>query len=145
MASFLVWYPFCKYQPTKIDGKRLIHVETTKHTRHALIVDDKPLVREMVSTYLGIEGYTFETAANGQEGLAKFNAGKFDLVITDRIMPDMDGAQLASAIKHISPNTPIIMLTATPPTDTPADVDIVLEKPVTLATFSNAIRTLVPA
>jgi CheY-like chemotaxis protein len=107
-------------------------------------VDDKALVREMITTYLTSDGHTFETATNGREGLAKFKAGRFDVVITNRLMPDMDGLQLAVAIKQTSPNTPIIMLTATPPLDKPAEIDVILEKPVTLEVFRAGLKRVAP-
>lgn len=50
-------------------------------------------------------------ASNGLEGLEKFKSGNFDLVITDKAMPDMGGDKLADYIKQIMPKMPIIMIT----------------------------------
>jgi CheY-like chemotaxis protein len=60
---------------------------------------------------LSSQGHTVETANNGLEGLDKFLSGQFDLVVTDRAMPEMGGDQLATAIKQVAPDRPIIMLT----------------------------------
>ena len=84
------------------------HANAALHSLHILVVDDAPVVREPVAAYLRIEGYTVETAANGREGLEKFRTGQFNVVVTDRKMPEMNGDQLAAAIKQIAPNTPVI-------------------------------------
>ena len=49
------------------------------------------MVREMIAQYLLIDGHTVETASNGREGLEKFKERYFDLVVTDRAMPKMNG------------------------------------------------------
>ena len=115
---------------------------------HVLCVDDNPGVRELITRYLTIDGHTVETATNGREGLGKFDAGRFDLVITDKDMPEMDGIQLAVASKQIAPSKPIIMLTAFADEmkaigDIPADVDYLLSKPVTLTEFREALAQVI--
>jgi PAS domain S-box-containing protein len=78
---------------------------------HVLVVEDEPLIRDIESEYLTCDGYSVETAANGRTGLEKFRAGRFDLVLSDLAMPEMNGDQLATAIREIAPDTPIIMVT----------------------------------
>jgi len=110
---------------------------------HVLLVEDEPRVRDAVALYLFVDGHTCETASNGLEGLSKFYAGSFDVVITDIAMPEMNGIQLAAAIKEIAPNKPIIMLTGFGNTmkelDDIPDVDYLLNKPVTLGDFRKAL------
>jgi len=120
--------------------------ETGAITRslHVLLVDDEPDVRDIISRYLLADGHTVETANNGREGLENFYKSWFDLVITDRAMPGMNGIQLASLIKEIAPNKPIIMLTGFGDMmkitgDIPADVDYLLSKPVKLNDFREAL------
>ena len=79
---------------------------------HVLVVDDEPFARDVVTQYLNVDGHTFETATNGEEGLEKFHQGSFDLIITDNAMPGMKGIQLANLIKQVAPEIPVIMLTA---------------------------------
>jgi PAS domain S-box-containing protein len=111
---------------------------------HVLVVDDIPTVRDVVIAYLAADGHTFETATNGREGVEKFYKGKFDLVITDRAMPDMNGIQLAGLIKQLSANMPIIMLTGFGEMmkyvgEMPKGVDYLLSKPVRLNDFREAL------
>jgi len=112
-----------------------------------LVVDDEPRVRDMVGEFLIRQGSTVETAANGRDALQKFHQNEFDLVITDRGMPEMNGDALAEAIKGESPNMPIIMLTGfgemmTSTGDKPGGVDVILAKPVTPATLRQAVTAL---
>ncbi len=80
--------------------------------KHILVVDDEPLVLRAVRMMLSYEGHIVEGANNASEALAAFKPGKFDLVITDYLMPGMKGDALAVAIKEQSPNQPVILLTA---------------------------------
>lgn len=59
-------------------------------------------------------GYEVVEAVNGAEGLEKFRAGAWDVVVTDQVMPGMDGETMTLAIKTIAPGTPVIMTTGTP-------------------------------
>ena len=112
-----------------------------------LVVDDEQRVRDMVGDFLRREGSTVETATNGRDALEKFHRDKFDLVITDRGMPEMNGDALAAAIKEAAPNTPIIMLTGfgemmISAGEKPAGVDRILGKPVTPAALRQAVTAL---
>ncbi|MBI1923428.1 response regulator [Candidatus Poribacteria bacterium] len=113
---------------------------------HILVVEDEPLVREVVTEYLTGDGHTVETATNGREGLAKFYAGHFDLVMTDKGMPEMSGDQLAAAVKQVAPNKPVILLTGfgdlmNASGEKPVGVDIIVNKPVTLSGLRKALIT----
>ena len=112
-----------------------------------LVVDDEPRVRDMVGEFLRREGSVVETAANGRDALEKFHRNGFDLVITDRGMPEMNGDALAVAIKEESPNMPIIMLTGfgemmISAGEKPPGVDCLLGKPVTPAAMRQAVATV---
>lgn len=115
-----------------------------------LLVDDEPKVREIETEYLKAEGHTVVAADSGLEGIVKFRQGRFDVAILDRAMPGMSGDQVAAAIKKISPQTPVILLTGfgelmNASGDMPPNVDFVLGKPVTLADLSSAVaRAAVP-
>ena len=112
---------------------------------HVLVVEDDPLARMSVIAQLSSQGHTVDSANNGVEGLAKFSAGRFDLVVTDRAMPEMGGDQLAASIESSAPDTPVIMLTGfgdlmDARREQPTGVDAVVGKPVTLDTLTQAIR-----
>lgn len=76
-----------------------------------LVVDDEPLVRKVVARYLESEGHSIEVAENGNEAFDVFQKNAFDLILTDWAMPEMNGSQLATAVKKIAPHMPIIMMT----------------------------------
>ena len=88
--------------------------ERAGQPRHILVVDDEPLVCQTVQILLEPEGYVVDGAKSGAEALALFEPGKFDMVFTDYLMPEMKGDQLAAAIKRRAPKQPIVMLTAYP-------------------------------
>ncbi len=109
-----------------------------------LVVEDEPLVREVIGVYLREDHHTIETAANGREALEKFQDGAFDLVLTDRAMPEMNGDQLAAEVKKISPHMPVVLLTGfgdlmSGMGEHPAGVDLVISKPFTLNTLRDGI------
>ena len=108
-------------------------------SKRILVVDDEPLVCDSVRMLLAWAGHKVETAFSGAEALAKFEAGNFDLVFTDFKMPQMNGEQLAHAIKERDPLKPVIMLTAFPPKQKAPAVDVVVLKPFTLDRLCEAI------
>jgi signal transduction histidine kinase len=113
-----------------------------------LVVEDEPLVQEVICVYLTEDGHDVQTAVNGLDGLEKFKAGTFDLVLTDRAMPEMNGDQLASEIKEIAPHQPVILLTGfgdlmSGAGERPAGVDLVVSKPFTMNVLREAIARCV--
>lgn len=78
-----------------------------------LTVDDSASIRQMLSFTLSKVGYEVDGAMDGKDGLAKAGSQKFDLVITDLNMPNMDGIQMIAAIRKLPAYayTPILMLT----------------------------------
>lgn len=81
--------------------------------RTVLAVDDSRTMREMVAFTLKNAGFAVTEAVDGKDGLDKAKAGKFDLVITDINMPNMDGFQLVRALRGEASYkmTPILVLT----------------------------------
>lgn len=106
-----------------------------------LVVDDEPLVREVTAEYLLGDGNDVETASNGVEALEMVSTGAFDLIITDRAMPEMSGDQLATAIKRQAPGARVIMLTGfgAMMDRRPDDIDAVASKPITLAELRQVV------
>jgi CheY-like chemotaxis protein len=109
-----------------------------------LVVDDDPMIRDVVSAYLGIDGCAVTLAANGREGLEKFCAGEFDIVLTDRTMPEMDGDRLAKEIKKRMATMPVVLLTGhgdmmAAAGEKPEGVDLVVSKPFTMATLQQTL------
>ena len=77
-----------------------------------LVVDDEPDMRSTFSHALNRRGYAVEVAANGVEALEKFKSANYNLVISDVKIPEISGMELLSSIKKMSPQTPVIMISA---------------------------------
>ena len=77
-----------------------------------LITDDEKIVRESLLHWFEEDGYNVEVAVSGEEALAKFEKGKYDLVLTDMKMPGLSGLELLQKIKEIDENCIVILITA---------------------------------
>ncbi|MBI2265990.1 MAG: response regulator [Armatimonadetes bacterium] len=83
------------------------------NARKILVVEDEPNVRNFVKVYLEFEGYKVIEAGNGKEGLKRVDEEKPDLIVTDIMMPEMDGVQFYLNLRQ-KPETkqiPVIVLT----------------------------------
>jgi two-component system response regulator RegX3 len=76
-----------------------------------LIVEDEASFSEALTFLLGKEGFIVDSAATGSQALAKFDAGDFDLILLDLMIPEVSGIEVCRAIRAKS-KVPIIMLTA---------------------------------
>ena len=83
-----------------------------------LVVDDEDIVRTSCSRTLVPEGYDVRLAKNGVEGLRMAAEERFDLVLTDLKMPDMDGIDVLRNIKEKWPETHVIIVTGYQTVDT---------------------------
>jgi DNA-binding response OmpR family regulator len=79
-----------------------------------LVVDDEEHIRQLVTLYLGKEGYGVETAATGREALSRIYAARPDLVVLDLMLPEQDGWEVCRELRRsrATEDLPIIMLTA---------------------------------
>jgi DNA-binding response OmpR family regulator len=75
-----------------------------------LIVDDDAVIRELLAYVLKQEGYEVIEATNGAEGLQKYQAEPTDLVITDLMMPGMDGLELLKELRRVVPTPALIAI-----------------------------------
>jgi two-component system, OmpR family, response regulator CpxR len=80
-----------------------------KPKRTILCVDDNEQSLSIRKVMLETRGYRVVTCASGEEALKVFENGGIDLVLTDLIMPGLDGTELIGRIKSISPQTPAIL------------------------------------
>ncbi|MFC1656496.1 response regulator transcription factor [Patescibacteria group bacterium] len=82
-------------------------------SKKILIVDDDPMLRKMYAKKFEIAGFEVEVASNGEEGMQKAQADKFNLIISDVMMPKLDGLSLLKQLKADSnlQNIPVILLT----------------------------------
>lgn len=112
-----------------------------------LLVDDEPMLIEMNRMALRKLGYEVETSSEGAEALEKVKREpqRFALVITDQTMPSMTGDQLATEIRAVRANLPVILMTGNGTAFTPqrlkeAGVRLLLPKPARMAVLAEAVR-----
>ena len=112
------------------------------HVASVLVVDDEPMVRNVVERLLRLRGHTVISAESGGEALELMQNQKFDIVFTDQGMPEMSGRELAHHIAGKHPDTPVILLTGdTDLSVDPAEIHDVLKKPFKAEDLAAAIAT----
>jgi signal transduction histidine kinase len=146
-TTFIIHLPLAETSPEAAPSS---HCPRSKSPLNVLIVDDEPRILEVVSAYLRCDGHSVSTATSGREALEKFQRNQFDLVVLDRVMPEMSGDQTARFIKQVKHDIPVIMLTGFGALievsgSQPAPVDVVLDKPVTLDALRQTIDKLLHA
>jgi len=77
-----------------------------------LVVDDEPAQRELVRGFLRKQGFDVAEAGGGREAVARFKQEPFDLVLTDMRMPDLSGLDVLEAVRSMSPETAVMIVTA---------------------------------
>ena len=98
MALRLLWsYPYRMFMLIKKD--------------RILVVDDDPESRVILMRLLSLSDYEVETVESGKEAIEQLKRAEFKLVLTDIVMPDMDGLELLSHVKSHYPDIPVIMVT----------------------------------
>jgi DNA-binding NtrC family response regulator len=76
------------------------------------IIDDEPVIHDVLAQLLTSEGYEVEISASGEEALEKFPSHSFDVILLDLLMPGMDGIEALRRIKKIDPLASVIIITA---------------------------------
>ena len=112
-----------------------------------LVIDDDPLILDVVREILELDNYAVETALSGAEGIEKHREHQADLVITDLIMPHKDGLSVISELKKEFPGVRIIAMTGTPKVEkllaaVQADVNRVIAKPFDQEELLEAVAQL---
>lgn len=109
-----------------------------------LFVDDDPNIQRMVEIFLRQQNYQITFAKNGRSALKYFDAAKYDLIITDVQMPEMDGLTLTREIRKKDNNIPIIIVSAFGQESMAREVEgervTVLNKPFERASLIEAIE-----
>jgi len=114
-----------------------------------LVVDDEENIRNVLAEFLRLDGHTAETAANGTEAIAKVQAKEYDIVISDILLPDLNGIEMIRDIRRMLPSAILILITGMPTIESATlalrtGVHDYLCKPITHSaisrTVSNAIR-----
>jgi len=115
---------------------------------HILLVEDSPEVSLSVREILSSAGHTVEDAASGKDGLVKLKAGRFDAIVSDIWMPEMDGIALLKEIRGAGNTIPVVVisggapnapLTYTAPLAATFGANVVVYKPFERAELLKAI------
>lgn len=82
--------------------------------RHVLVVDDDPLILEVLQTVLDLEEFRVSTATDGETGLRMLSEDRPDVVVVDVMMPGLDGLEVCRRIKGdpATAELPVVLLTA---------------------------------
>lgn len=108
-----------------------------------LVIEDEKGILGLIEAALTQFGHQVETAQDGKEGIRKYDRGRFDVVVTDYIMPELDGH---GVIKHIRGSergwTPVVGMSGTPWVLQDAGFDMVLIKPFPLNKIVDAVQQL---
>jgi CheY-like chemotaxis protein len=112
-----------------------------------LVIDDEPLIRELLAEFLKLLGHKADLAADGREGLARFDPRLHQAVLTDFLMPGLTGLEVAEAIWARSRTTPIVMISGqAEPEDQRRAVQMglrFLPKPIILSQFAATMAAIV--
>jgi diguanylate cyclase (GGDEF)-like protein len=104
-------------------GQEEREVDTTEaRPSRILVVDDEQMMRDLLKQILTEDDHEVVTAATGREAMVLFWQGRIDLIISDIVMPGMDGIEVLQAAKNIDPDIPVILITGYPSTETAARV-----------------------
>ena len=91
-------------------------------TARILIVDDDEAIRELLKEFFQDLGYEMTGAANGAEALTVISQHDFDCIISDHVMPDMNGLELLERLREQRKKVPFLMITGYPTIETAVDV-----------------------
>lgn len=119
--------------------------------KHILVVDDDDMVRKFVKEVLEINNFKITVASNGKAGLKEFRENTPDLVITDIIMPEMEGISFIRELRSHTKEVPIIAMTGNVhgrmeeflEISTQLGADEILRKPIKAKEFLDAINRLI--
>ena len=93
-----------------------------KRSLKVLVTDDDKAMLEIVSYLFDRMGWSVKMASRGNQALQAISTEQFDLLVTDFEMPDLNGFQLATAVKAISPQTKILIMTGMHQSEVSAEV-----------------------
>ena len=112
--------------------------------KRILIADDEEIVRALLAEALKPYGYEIDLAENGVEAMSHIEKKSYDLIITDYMMPKMDGLELTRRIKAKYPSTPIFIITGTGPVQDflKSGATACIMKPFKILELQNMVKTI---
>jgi len=111
-----------------------------------LVVDDEPFITDLLAAALRFEGFRVEVAGSGREALALAQPGRYDLVMLDVMMPDLEGTEVCRRMRETGVVTPVVFLTARDSTEDKVQglgvADDYVTKPFSLAELLARVRAV---
>ena len=115
-------------------------------TRRVLLVDDEQAILQVLKGMLEFDGLGVTTAVSGEEALERLRASAFDLLITDKNLPGVDGVELAHGARQMDPRIGIVLMTGYGSVESAQAVlgvvDAYFTKPFDLRTFRRSLLTI---
>lgn len=124
---------------------RWLRERSLEKAASVLVVDDEPIVGELLKDTLYICGYTATTTLSSTEALEYVRERRYDLIFLDLAMPDLDGAELFKQIRALDRNVPVAIVTGYPDGDLMAKAMrhgpfLVIKKPFVINDILGAVR-----
>lgn len=120
-------------------GSRIAPEQAASNLR-ILVVDDDPGMRTVIAAALHADGYNVQTANDGSSALSLHSQQPFDGVVADLMMPGMSGRELGSAVKHLTPGTPVICVTGYHQKVENSPFSLVIRKPFPQSVLCAAVK-----
>jgi hypothetical protein len=147
-TSISILLPTVKQDATRDEhDERVDHLKSLEGTETILVVDDEEALREVTRRILTRNGYTVVTASSGAQAIeiAASHVGPIDLVLTDVIMPTMQGPAVANEVKRLRPGIRVLFMSghAQPVLEAEAVLGtefLLVEKPFDQATLLENVR-----
>ena len=115
---------------------------------HILLVEDEDMVRAVAERALTRQGYTVDTACDGEEAVAMLRAGTdYDLIVSDVVMPNMDGPAMGRAARHMRPGIRILFMSGYAEEQLRKSINLdnigFLPKPFTIPQIAEAVARMI--
>lgn len=144
-ARFTIYLPVHRGQiPQKAPKPAPEPVREWSGGGRILLVEDEDMVRAVADRALARAGYTITARADGEEGLAEIEGGgEFDLIVSDVVMPGMDGPSMARAIRELQPDIPVLFMSGYAEEQLRREIDIpnmhFIAKPFSVQEIGDAV------
>ncbi|WP_246351788.1 response regulator [Sphingobium subterraneum] len=147
-ASFVLYLPVYVAAPGEQEPPAIKSPPPRREswgTGTILLVEDEDMVRAVAERALTRQGYTVLTACDGEQGLEVLNSGQqIDLLLSDVVMPNMDGPSMVRQARHTHPDLPVVFMSGYAEEQLRKSIDIpnvsFLPKPFSVAQLSEAVR-----
>ncbi len=112
------------------------------NNKKILVADDDDLNRKLLKEFLSFYSYDVECVDNGKDAIALIKTGHYDVLITDYVMPGINGVELTKRVRSLNLSLPIIGISASGDEQEfmAAGANLFMEKPLTLSMLKNALE-----